>query len=135
MTASPESVRMVEGYLRELAWPITTLSPGMWRSSFRGRTSVFPLVIHADETWCRMMVLPIVRLPSDLEKAENLYEKLLRLNGEILLARFSLDEDGDVVLSVEFPLTDLDASELKDALDVLSFYAGKHQGDLRRLVA
>ncbi len=30
-----------------------------------------------------------------------------------MLARFSLDEDGDVLLSVEFPQSDLDESEIK----------------------
>ena len=135
MTASAEDIKKIEGYLKELGWPVIVLAPGTWRSSFRGLTSAFPLVIQAEDVWCKMMVLPIVRLPADLDKAEKLYEKLLRLNGELLLARFSLDEDGDVILSVEFPLTDLDSSELKDSLDVLSYYAGKYQGDLRRLVA
>ena len=46
----------------------------------------------------------------------------------------ALDEDGDVILSVELPLTDLDASEIRDALDVLSVYAERHQGELRQLV-
>jgi hypothetical protein len=79
-------------------------------------------------------VLPIVRLPADDSKADLLYKRLLKLNGEILLARFSLDEDGDVILSVELPVTDLDASEIRDALDVLSVYAERHQGELRQLV-
>ena len=65
-----------------------------------------------EDGWCKLHVLPIVRLPGDLDKAEKLYHQLLKLNGEILLARFSLDEDGDVILSVELPLHDLDASEI-----------------------
>jgi hypothetical protein len=95
---------------------------------------VFPLVIQVDESWCRLLVLPIVRLPGDVDKAEKLYLRLLRLNGELLLARFSLDEDGDVILSAELPLDDLDASEIRDALDVLSVYAERYQSELRQLV-
>ncbi len=127
-------VQKVEGHLRALGWPVIALSPGTWRSSFRGRTGVFPLVIQVDDGWCKLQVLPIVRLPGDADKAEKLYLKLLKLNGELMLARFSLDEDGDVILSVELPLSDLDASEIKDALDVLSVYAERHQGELRQLV-
>ncbi len=81
-----------------------------------------------------LLVLPIVRLPGDVDKAEKLYLRLLKLNGELLLARFSLDEDGDVILSVELPLSDLDASEIKDSLDVLSVYAERYQSELRQLV-
>jgi len=131
---SKDDIGKVEGHLNTLAWPVITLAPGTWRSSFRGKTGVFPLVIQVEDGWCKLHVLPIVRLPGDLDKAEKLYHQLLKLNGEILLARFSLDEDGDVILSVELPLNDLDASEIKDALDVLSVYAERHQPELRQLV-
>ena len=69
------------------------------------------------------------------DKAEKLYERLLHLNGEMLMSRFSLDEDGDVLLSVEFPIVDLDPSELRDALDVLSVYAARYHAELRQMVA
>ncbi len=130
-----EAAAKIERHLQALAWPVIALGPRTWRSSFRSRRGAFPLVIQVEAEFCRLMVLPIVRLPADAEKAERLYHRLLRLNGEMLLARFSLDEDGDVVLSVEFPTDDMDASELRDALDVLSVYAERHRGELRQLVA
>ncbi|MBL8602169.1 MAG: YbjN domain-containing protein [Myxococcales bacterium] len=133
------SVKKIEGLLGELRWPVISLGPGTWRSSFRGKTTVFPLVIQVqpqgDRAWCKLAVLPVVRLPADPEKAEKLYARLLRLNGEMLLSRFSLDEDGDVILSVEFPIGELDPSELRDSLDVLSVYAERHHVELRQLVA
>jgi hypothetical protein len=123
----------VEEYLKDLGWPVTRLGPGTLRSSFRGAAATFPLVVQFEADWVKLMVLPIARMPADPAKAEMLYEKLLRLNGEIMMARFSLDEDGDVLLSVEFPVTDLDASELRDSLDVLTYYAEKHQGEVKAL--
>jgi hypothetical protein len=131
---SHEDIEKVEDHLKTLSWPVISLAPGTWRSSFRGQSTVFPLVILVEDGWCKLHVLPIVRLPADLDKAEKLYQHLLQLNGEILLARFSLDEDGDVILSVELPLHDLDASEIRDALDVLSVYAERHQPTLRQMV-
>jgi hypothetical protein len=125
----------VEAYLREQGWPTTQLGPGTLRSSFRGAKSTFPLVVQFEDGWVKLMVLPIARLPADVTKAERLYERLLRLNGEIMLARFSLDEDGDVLLSVEFPAGDLDASEIRDALDVLTYYAEMHQPEIKAIVA
>ncbi len=127
-------VDKIERQLKELRWPVIALSPNTWRSSFKGRAGTFPLVIQVDTGWCRLMVLPIVRLPADQDKADKLYLRLLKLNGEMLLARFSLDEDGDVVLSVEFPIENLDPSEIRDSLDVLSVYAERHQSELRQLV-
>ena len=47
------------------------------------------------------------------------------------MAKFSVDEDGDVVLSVEYPLADLDPSEVRDAIDVLSFYAEKYRVEVQ----
>ena len=37
---------------------------------------------------------------------------------------------GDVILSVEYPLADLDPSEVRDAVDVLSFYAEKYRAEV-----
>ncbi len=129
-----DDVARVESHLKALRWPVISLAPGTWRSSFRGKAGVFPLVIQVDGQWCRLMVLPVVRLPADQDKADRLYGRLLRLNGEMLLARFSLDEDGDVLLSVEFPIDHIDPSEIRDSLDVLSVYADRYAGELRQMV-
>jgi hypothetical protein len=126
----------VEQYLEQQGWPVTRIASGTLRSSFRGaNATTFPLVVQFEEGWVKLMVLPIARMPADAQKAEQLYERLLRLNGEIMLARFSLDEDGDVLLSVEFPQSDLDASEIRDSLDVLTYYAEKHHGELKAITS
>ncbi len=123
----------IEQFLLDQGWPVTRIGPGTLRSSFRGADATFPLVVQFDDGWVKLMVLPIARMPADAQKAEALYEKLLRLNGEIMLARFSLDEDGDVLLSVEFPASELDPSEIRDSLDVLTYYAEKHQPEIKAI--
>lgn len=125
----------IEAFLREQGWPTTRLGPNTLRSSFRGASATLPLVIQFEDGWLKLVVLPIARLPADVTKAERLYERLLRLNGEIMLARFSLDEDGDVLLSVEFPASELDPSEIRDALDVLTYYAERHQPEVKAIVS
>jgi hypothetical protein len=125
----------IESFLKEQGWPVTRIGDVVLRSSFRGESGMFPLVAQFEEGFLKLMVLPIVRMPADATKAEKLYEKLLRLNGEIMLARFSLDEDGDVLLSVEFPEDELDPSEVRDALDVLTYYAERYQAEIRAVVA
>jgi hypothetical protein len=59
--------------------------------------------------------------------------RLLRLNRDINLAKYSVDDDGDVILSAEYRIENLDPSEIRDAVDVLSFYADKHHADVHAL--
>jgi hypothetical protein len=39
------------------------------------------------------------------------------------MAKFTIDNDGDVVLTVELPRENLDYSEFSDALGALTYYA------------
>ncbi len=117
-------------------WATTRLGDNTIRTSFKAaRGAMYPLVTTCEPQWVKLAVVPLGRLPPDLAKAERLYQQLLQWNGEIMFARFSLDEDGDVLLSVEFPVNDLDDSELGDALDVLTFYANKYGPDIKATIA
>jgi hypothetical protein len=60
-------------------------------------------------------------------------KRLLKLNREINMAKFSIDEDGDVVLSVEYRIENLDESEVRDAVDVLVVYAEKYHAEVLSL--
>jgi hypothetical protein len=50
------------------------------------------------------------------------------------MAKFSIDDDLDVVLSVEYPSGDLDKSEFEDALAALSHYADQYAAELTALI-
>jgi hypothetical protein len=121
--------------LEKDGWPIETLSDALLRSSFRGGGRMFPVFIHREPEHVTFAVIPFVPLPEDQVLAHPLINRLLHLNREMNLAKFSVDDDGDVVLSVEYRLEDLDPSEVRDALDVLSFYAEKYQPEMSRLTA
>lgn len=134
--SAAEVVSRVEAFLKSRDWATTRLADHTIRTSFKAaRGAMYPLVTTCDEAWVKLAVVPLGRLPADLAKAEKLYSQLLRWNGELMFARFSLDEDGDVILSVEFPVGDLDDSELGDALDVLTYYANKFGPDIKATIA
>ncbi|MCZ7683100.1 MAG: YbjN domain-containing protein [Sandaracinaceae bacterium] len=78
-------------------------------------------------------MVPFLKSPEDAQKAAQLYQRLLELNQSLLMAKFSIDDDLDVVLSVEYPSGELDRSEFDDAIDVLSYYADRHYDELRAL--
>src|SRR5580658_2591719 len=124
----------VRACLEKDGWPVDVVSEVTLRSRFRSGERIFPLFVHLEPEYATFAVIPFARLPTD-EGGDLLAERLLVLNREINLAKFSVDEDGDVILSVEYPLADLDPSEVRDAVDVLSFYAEKYRGEIQDALA
>ncbi len=133
LNLEPDTLRSL---LEEGGWPCDRISEDTWRSHFRGRNAAFPFYVRLDpQGYVCFVIVPFVKTPEDAEKAAALYQRLLELNQSLLMAKFSIDDDLDVVLSVEYPSGELDRSEFDDALDVLSFYADRHYEELRALAS
>jgi hypothetical protein len=132
----------VRGLLQAGGWPCDRIGPDTWRSHFRGKCTSFPFFVKVGEGdgtgegsgYVTFAIVPFMKSPEDPERAGALYKRLLELNQHVLMAKFSIDDDLDVVLSVEYPLADLDKSEFADALDVLGYYADRHYDELKLLV-
>lgn len=122
----------VRACLEKDGWPVDAVSDVTMRSRFRCGERIFPVFVHIEPEYVSFAVIPFAKLPAD-EAGDGMAERLLALNREMNLAKLSVDEDGDVVLSVEYPLRDLDPSEVRDAIDVLSFYAEKYHEEVREL--
>jgi hypothetical protein len=123
----------VRAWLEKDGWPVEVISEVTIRSRFRGTQRVFPLFVYQEPQFITFAVIPFARLPEDPYDADVLMKRLLKLNREINMAKFSIDEDGDVVLSVEYRIADLDPSEVRDAVDVLAHYAEKHHAEVHDL--
>src|SRR5262249_5735325 len=93
---------------------------------------IFQVFVHLEPEYVTFAVIPFVHLPP-AEEGEPMADRLLELNREMNMAKFSVDEDGDVLLSVEYPALDLDPSEVRDAVDGLSFYAEKYRREVEDL--
>jgi hypothetical protein len=120
--------------LTEGGWECERISDDTFRSHFRGRNASFPFFVRIDPAgYLVFAIVPFLKSPEDQSKASKLYSRLLTLNQTLIMAKFSIDDDLDVVLSVEYPTTTLDRSEVDDALDSLSFYADKYVEELRTL--
>lgn len=127
----------VEGLLTLL-----TENDGTWvriaSDTLRGQRRVgdrtVPIFARLDPAgYLALAIVPFLSSPEGEEFAARLYERLLSLNHELVMAKFSIDDDLDVVLSVEYPLAALDRSEIVDALGVLTHYAEQHFDALRAL--
>jgi len=97
-----------------------------WHSGFRGKASNFNIFVHLTENWIIFSIAPFINAPDDSTCRRRLSDHLLHVNYIINMAKFSLDDDGDVVLTVELPTENLDYSEFADGLNALSYYADAH---------
>ena len=104
-----------------------------WRTGFRGDTSNFNILVHLTDNWLYFAINPFVNAPGDAPCSANLNHHMLRLNHAINMAKFSLDSEGDVVLTVELPTENLDYSEFADGLNALSYYADTYYVDILNL--
>ena len=104
-----------------------------WLTGFRGDTSNFNVMVHLTDDWLYFVISPFVNAPRTDDCERPLYFHLLRLNHAINMAKFSLDNDGDVVLTVELPTENLDYSEFSDGINALSFYADGNYLDVLNL--
>jgi len=123
----------VEEFLRGDGWPVERVDRNTWRSGFRGDVNSFRFYVRLTDNWIFFTIVPFVVAPRSDDHVRELYRHLLRLNREINMAKFAIDDDADVVLTVELPTENIDESEFKDALDALSYYADKHYLDVLNL--
>ena len=115
-------------------WPCDRIAPDTWRSHFRGKRASFPFYVRIDDAgYVNFAIVPFLKSPEEPEAQHKLHTRLLELNHQLLMAKFSIDDDLDVLLSVEYPTAELDESEFTDALDVLGYYADRHYDELRAL--
>ena len=123
----------VEELLRADNRPFERIDAGTWRSSFHAESKSFRFFVRLTESWIFFTIVPFISAPKNPAAAHRLHARLLKLNRDINMAKFALDEDGDVVLTVELPTENLDASEFRDAMDALSFYADRHYVEVARI--
>jgi hypothetical protein len=119
----------VEDFLRRDGWHFERVEGGnvpTWRSGFRGEVAPFRFYVRLTENWVFFIIAPFVLTAKNEAAAALLYRRLLQLNQDMTLAKFALDNDDDVVLTVEFPTESIAYDSFRDALDVLSYYADRH---------
>lgn len=112
------------------------IAPRTFKGRFGKRGRVFPVSAIVDESGLLCLaIVPFCRSPENEAHAVPFYRRMLELNHQLLMAKLAIDDDLDVFLEVEYPVADLDASEVKDAVDVLVHYASRLHDELSRLSA
>lgn len=112
------------------------IAPRTFKGRFGKRGRIFPVRAFVDESGLLCLaIVPFCTSPTDPERALPFFRRMLELNHELLMAKLAIDDDLDVFLEVEYPVADLDASEVKDAVDVLVHYASRLHDELTALSA
>jgi hypothetical protein len=133
----------VQSLFAEGGWTCERIGPDTWRTQFRSRRAQFPVLVRVGEGdgtpegagFVTFAIIPYLRSPEEPALAARLYARLLELNHRLMMAKYSIDDDLDVVLTVEYPTAEIDRSEFSDALNALGYYADLHHEELRALVA
>jgi hypothetical protein len=120
MTLTAETL---ESYFERYGWTYQQVSEASFRTVFRGDVSSFVIHIHMASDWIYFSVAPFVVAPQEATSQRKMYRHLLKLNHEMNMAKFTVDDDGDVILTVELPTESFDYSEFSDALGALAYYA------------
>jgi hypothetical protein len=117
------TVETLESYFERYGWTYQRINEKDFRTVFRGDVSAYVIHIRLAGDWIYFSIAPFVVAPQDPESQRRLYRHLLKLNYEMNMAKFTVDGDGDVILTVELPSENLDYSEFSDALGALAYYA------------
>lgn len=85
--------------------------------------------VRLDDNWLIASVVPF--LATRGQASFELVRWLLRQNRDMYQTKFALDEDGDVVLTVELPTESIDRGEIRTALTDLLRHALAQRKTLR----
>lgn len=119
MTALMDNVK---AFLAQYGWKYEISSPDILVSGFRGERSKFVLVIKTSDDWLILSVSPYVEAPKPECRAK-VFEYLARLNYRASLVKFSNDDAGSIILTVELPSEGVNYNAFVLALEALCFYA------------
>jgi tetratricopeptide (TPR) repeat protein len=122
--------RLIEEYLEKGGWSFERIGKQIWRSSFEGENRFFPFTVHISEDVIHFTIVPFISSLGDSIGNPLLVRELLKMNGQMKLAKFMINDLGEIGLAVEFPAGHLDYEEFKSALDSLTLYADRHYSHL-----
>jgi hypothetical protein len=92
----------------------------------------FYMTIELHEDWFALTVNPLVEDPEPASIARLSYH-ICRLNRDVVMAKFFIDDEADVGLVVELPRKAVDETVLKTTIQMISQYIEKEYEELVQL--
>jgi hypothetical protein len=117
----------VPGYFESYGWQYERQGAGLYRTGFLGDTGHYDIWVRVGQHWVYFTINPYVERPEERGHGGFTLRLLLEANHELNMAKFAVDDDGDVLLTVELPKDNLAYSHFADALTALSHYADAYK--------
>mgnify|MGYP000920239474 FL=1 len=119
-------------WFKRYAWGTSEVEAGVYRATFAIETDEeFDLFVFVEDDWVHFAVSPLLTAARDAG-LDALQPVLLKLNQSMTAARFALDSDGDINLLADLPVAGATYAAFAQLLDLLTDYAGRLVGELRR---
>lgn len=113
-------------FFESYGWKYERREPTIFRTGFVGETGHYDIWLKVTESWVYFAINPYVPKPDRGHGAGTLHT-VLKANHELNLAKFAVDDDGDVLLSVEMPSEGFCYTHFADALTALAHYADDYR--------
>jgi hypothetical protein len=106
----------------------------LWYAEIAAGGEQFEFFVNLDEEegWVYFTINPLVPTP-DPDCLDALSRHLVRLNYDVTMAKFVLDDEGDVALTVELPSEDLTYAHFATAIAALSNAASENYDEVLNL--
>jgi hypothetical protein len=119
----------LQRHLVALGWKAQPHGERTWRCAHDTPEGDLQVFVRLTDNWVIASVVPFLQTRGG--NSFELCRWLLRQNRDMFQAKFGIDDDGDVVLTVEVPTESLDFSELRAAFESLVRHGSKLRGVLR----
>ena len=110
-------------YFEQYGWNYEQERSDYFRTGFHGADTYFDIHVRVMREWVFFFINPFVQTQLSDEHKGRLFHSLLEANHHMNLAKFCLDERGNVSLSVEAPAREFDYSYFSDVVGAMSHYA------------
>jgi hypothetical protein len=132
------------GFFDLYGWRYERRDSRTFRTGFSGDSGAYDIWVRLAEHVVLFIITPYALRPTttnrDGEEVQrpagaSLLRALMTANHELNLAKFGVDEDGDICLMVEMPADGFTYTHFSDALTALSHYADEMRGKVAEAIA
>ncbi len=123
------------GFFATYGWEFERREASVFRTGFVGRTGQYDIWLKVTDAWVYFAINPYVKRKPGRTLGSLTLTEILRANHELNLAKFAMDDDGDLCLAVELPCDGFGYVHFADALTALAHYADEWRTRVEAAIA
>jgi hypothetical protein len=116
----------IEAFFKRYGWDYQRDRDDLYRTGFKGQHAEYHVEIALNQEWVSFGIHPFVSRDNATEDPMAILQFILERNHHMSLAKFGMNDDGDIALTVELPIKGFCYSYFSDALGAISHYADEY---------